>query len=143
MRPATAERDAVEETKRYTRIVGILVEEGADPSTVGGCRFEDAEFPLSGQRIAPAMPEMAVGALPAVTGAAYVLSGSFASAPHPAPRRQWVVMLRGTIEVVVTDGSRRAFGPGDLLLAEDVGGLGHITTGIGEGPFEALMLPAE
>lgn len=130
------------ETKYYTRIVNIETEDGTGQRTAAGCRFEDAELPLSGQRITRGMPEMAVGAPAAVTAAVYVLSGSFDSAPHPAPRRQWVVMLRGTIEVVVTDGSRRVFGPGDLLLAEDVGGLGHITTGIGEGPFEALMLPA-
>jgi hypothetical protein len=142
MKSAAKERGAVGETEHYTRIVNIEAEDGAGQRAAVGCRFEDAEFPLSGQRITQGMPEMAVGALPAVTGAAYVRSGSFDSAPHPAPRRQWVVMLRGTIEVVVTDGSRRVFGPGDLLLAEDVGGLGHITSGIDEGPFEALMLPA-
>jgi len=50
-------------------------------------------------------------------------------------------MLRGAIEVEVTDGTRRTFGPGDLLRAEDTDGTGHITRLVGDPPFEALFLP--
>ena len=45
---------------------------------------------------------------------------------HPAPRRQWVVTLAGSVEIVVGDGTRMTFGPGDVFLAEDVTGQGHI-----------------
>lgn len=51
-------------------------------------------------------------------------------------------MLRGVIEVVVTDGTTRQFGPGDLLLVTDTAGTGHITTAVGDHPLEALFLPA-
>ncbi|MGI5205547.1 hypothetical protein ACQEU6_28700 [Spirillospora sp. CA-108201] len=44
-------------------------------------------------------------------------------------------MLRGTIEVTFTDGDRRRFGPGDLVLATDTTGSGHVTTGVGDAPF--------
>ena len=84
---------------------------------------------------------MAVGGLPSRGGVQFVRSAAFDSAAHPAPREQWVVMLRGTIEVTVTDGTRRRFGAGDLVLAADTTGLGHVTTGVGEPPFEALFIP--
>ncbi|HEU4339952.1 MAG TPA: hypothetical protein VFU31_00125 [Candidatus Binatia bacterium] len=45
---------------------------------------------------------------------------------HPAPRRQWVITLSGSVEIGVGDGSSMSFGPGDVFLAEDVTGQGHI-----------------
>jgi hypothetical protein len=37
------------------------------------------------------------------------------------------VMLRGAVEVEVSEGTRRRFGPGDLVLAADTTGRGHLT----------------
>ena len=48
---------------------------------------------------------------------------------HNAPCRQFVITLRGRGEIVVGDGTTRQFGPGDIMLAEDVTGRGHITRG--------------
>jgi len=45
---------------------------------------------------------------------------------HNAPRRQFVIGLSGTYEVVVSDGEVRQVGPGTVLLAEDLTGKGHI-----------------
>lgn len=86
---------------------------------------------------------MSVGALPSETGMAYVRSEAFDSAPHPAPAHQWVIMLRGTIEVTTTDGESRRFAPGDLLLAADTEGSGHRTAAFGAPPFEALFVPVD
>jgi hypothetical protein len=47
---------------------------------------------------------------------------------HVAPRRQWVILLRGRMALEVSDGERREFGPGSIVLAEDTEGLGHIST---------------
>ena len=44
---------------------------------------------------------------------------------HPAPRAQYVVTLRGTLEFTVTDGSTFVIEPGDVLIATDVQGIGH------------------
>jgi uncharacterized cupin superfamily protein len=44
---------------------------------------------------------------------------------HPAPRRQFVIVLAGEMEIGLEDGSVHTFGPGDVLLAEDVTGKGH------------------
>jgi hypothetical protein len=48
--------------------------------------------------------------------------------PHVAPRRQWVVVLRGRAAVTVSTGERREFGPGDVVLFEDTEGVGHVST---------------
>jgi quercetin dioxygenase-like cupin family protein len=53
---------------------------------------------------------------------------------HPAPRRQYVVTLQGQAEIELGDGTTRSFGPGDVLLAEDLTGQGHITRVVGDVP---------
>lgn len=46
---------------------------------------------------------------------------------HCAPRRQYIVMLDGEIEITVSDGETRRFAGGDVLLVEDTTGRGHRT----------------
>ncbi len=53
-----------------------------------------------------------------------------------------MIVLRGRIEVEVSDGSTRRFGAGDLVLAADTSGAGHITRVIGDKPVEALGIAA-
>lgn len=118
-------------TLRYSRIVRT-----AD----GGSRFVDAELDLADRTLAAGVPAMAIAGLSsAVT---YLRSAQFDSDPHPAPAEQWVVMLRGVIEVTTSDGRRRSFGPGDLVHVADTDGHGHVTVGVGDAPFEALFVPA-
>jgi hypothetical protein len=120
------------EVMRYTRIVR---------TDDGGSAFEDAEVPLSEQEVAAGTPSMLVGNLSSGSGAVFLRGAEFDSAPHPASRRQWVVMLRGAIEIEVSDGARRRFGPGDLVLVTDTTGRGHVTFGRGTPPLEALFIP--
>lgn len=47
--------------------------------------------------------------------------------PHVAPQRHWIIILSGRVEVTVSNGDRREFGPGDIVLDEDVSGRGHLT----------------
>jgi hypothetical protein len=44
---------------------------------------------------------------------------------HPAPKRQYVLTLRGVLEFTVTDGSTFILRPGDVLIATDTTGTGH------------------
>jgi hypothetical protein len=62
--------------------------------------------------------------------------------PHNAPRRQFIVHLEGAVEVEASDGERRRFGPGDVVLVEDLEGRGHVTRWVGEGLRRTLFLPA-
>ena len=44
---------------------------------------------------------------------------------HPTPKRQVFFYLSGEVEVGVSDGEVRRFGPGSVLLLEDTTGKGH------------------
>lgn len=50
---------------------------------------------------------------------------------HPVPGRQVNIMLSGEIEIEVSDGEKRRFGPGSYILGEDADGMGHITRVVG------------
>ena len=50
---------------------------------------------------------------------------------HAAPSRRFVVILSGSIEVEVSDGEVRVLGPGTVLLAEDLAGVGHRSHAVG------------
>jgi hypothetical protein len=120
------------DVKTYTRIVC---------TDDGGSAFEEAELSLTEQQVAAGVPPMFIGELASASSVVFLSSDEFDSEPHPVPRQQWVVMLRGVIEVDVSDGTRRRFGPGDLVLAADTTGRGHVTSAAGEGQIEALLVP--
>jgi quercetin dioxygenase-like cupin family protein len=60
---------------------------------------------------------------------------------HNAPRRQYVVILSGVAEFETADGSKRRLHPGDVLVAEDLTGHGHIARGIGNDMRVSLAVP--
>ena len=60
---------------------------------------------------------------------------------HTAPRRQYVVMMAGLAEFETADGTRRRLVPGDVLVAEDLTGHGHIARGVGREPRVSLAVP--
>lgn len=49
---------------------------------------------------------------------------------HVAPQRQFIVLLDGAIEIETSDGERRTFRGGEILLMEDIAGRGHRTRNI-------------
>lgn len=60
---------------------------------------------------------------------------------HRAPRRQFIVLLDGAIEIEVSSGERRRFGGGDVLLVEDTTGRGHRTRTVDGRSRRSLFLP--
>ena len=52
---------------------------------------------------------------------------------HPAPTRQFLALMTGTVEMETTDGTVRKLSPGDLVLLEDTTGKGHVTRNTGKG----------
>ena len=60
---------------------------------------------------------------------------------HPAPRRQYVITLSGEAEIQISDGTVRRFGPGNIMLADDLTGRGHITRVVGDQPRLYVAVP--
>jgi hypothetical protein len=60
---------------------------------------------------------------------------------HTARRRQYVITLAGQVEIETGDGTIRRFGPGDVMLAEDTTGHGHITRVVGGQPRHYAFIP--
>ncbi|MFU8814509.1 MAG: hypothetical protein ACNA7W_04125 [Pseudomonadales bacterium] len=69
------------------------------------------------------------------------VDGDYALGFHNAPRRQFVINLTGSVDIEVGDGSVRRFGPGEILLAEDTTGEGHISRAVGGEPRQCLFIP--
>ena len=60
---------------------------------------------------------------------------------HPAPRRQFVVTLSGQWDIECGDGTVRRFGRGDVMLADDLTGQGHISRVVGDEPHIIMTVP--
>lgn len=60
---------------------------------------------------------------------------------HPAPRRQFVIILSGQLEIGFGDGTKKVFGAGDARLVEDVTGQGHTTGVYGNAPCVLATVP--
>jgi hypothetical protein len=60
---------------------------------------------------------------------------------HVAPRRQFMLCVRGIVEITAADGQKRRMTPGQFMLLEDVSGRGHRTYAVGDEDHVALALP--
>ena len=58
---------------------------------------------------------------------------------HNTPGKRMIIVIQGVVEVEAANGVKRRFGPGEICLAEDVGGPGHRTVDV-EGPRFSLMV---
>ena len=104
----------------------------------GESHFDEVEVPLRDLGAIGAMSKLVPGSgvIFRETGGDYDLDF------HTAPRRQLVVMLSGGgVELEVGDGSTRRLYAGDVLLAEDTEGRGHISRAIDGEPRVSLFLP--
>ena len=59
---------------------------------------------------------------------------------HCAPRRQYILLLDGEIELETSDGDKRRFSGGDILLVEDVTGRGHRTRTVNNQPRRSVFV---
>jgi hypothetical protein len=63
----------------------------------------------------------------------YTFGPGWVGEQHPAPARQFLILLSGKVEMETGDGMVRRFEPGDIVLLEDTWGKGHTTRNVGEG----------
>jgi quercetin dioxygenase-like cupin family protein len=97
------------------------------PDSKGETHFEDVEVQLESVR-SGAMKKSRPLKASAMTFGAF--EGSLSEDWHNASRKQAIIILSGEVTLAVSDGSRRIFGPGHVLLLEDTTGKGHTTRSV-------------
>ena len=81
--------------------------------------------------------------VPVASMAFRVTDGSYNLQWHNAPRRQYIINLEGSVEITTSDGERRLIGPGEIILAEDTSGKGHLSKAVANGARRSLIIPIE
>lgn len=103
----------------------------------GESHFEDVEIPLEDRGMIGRMSQLqeATGIIFRETGPEYDYDW------HNAPRRQYILILAGGgVEIEVGDGTKRRFEAGDIMLAEDTTGRGHISRATSDVPRVSIFV---
>ena len=105
----------------------------------GKSYFEDIEIPLEDQGD--------IGRLSTLVPARGVIfretPGDYHYQWHNAPQRPYIVMLEGSVEIEIDDGSKRLFHSDDILLTEDTTGQGHFSRAVKAMARKSLFIPIE
>lgn len=106
--------------------------------SAGESHFQDEPMEVQEVDFAPPAPPMYLSAPTEAKQMVYLkLPSGWYGDLHPAPRRQQMTLLTGTLEVVASDGEARQFAPGETVLVEDTTGKGHATKSV---DGESLLL---
>ena len=89
----------------------------------GDTHFEDTEIPLTQAGNVGQLSDV----LPATGVIFREVEPSYDWNFHPAPQKQYIVLLDGEIEIETSLGEKRIFTAGEVLLVEDTTGKGHKT----------------
>jgi hypothetical protein len=108
----------------------------------GHSRFEEVDLPEETRSVVESDLQAAFSEPMAANEVFFrrVVREASAEERHNTPRRQIIVHLSGEAEVETSEGDVRRFGPGDLLLLEDVDGLGHTTRRVSDGERLTLVV---
>ena len=102
----------------------------------GESHFEDVDVPL--------IDRGGIGQISQLQGATGVVfretAGDYDFDFHNAPRRQYVIHLDAAVEIETGDGTKRTLEPGDILLAEDTTGHGHISRAVDGRPSRSIFV---
>jgi len=102
----------------------------------GESHFEDMLMPMNEDRKFRARSEKME-----VKGIIFQESnGSYEYDFHPAPRRQFHITLEGEGEMEIGDGTKRQLKAGDVMLAEDTTGRGHVSRKLSKGPWKVVIV---
>lgn len=106
----------------------------------GETHFEVREIELVSRDFAPPAPPLLVSSVPARGLVWLTAPAGWVGDWHPAPARQLWVGVSGQLDVTVSDGQTRRFGPGSLVLLEDLTGKGHVTRAVGDAPAQGVFV---
>jgi quercetin dioxygenase-like cupin family protein len=100
----------------------------------GETHFQEVDLPLTPVIYVPDIPLVDVGEPQTVTALTFSrVEAGYTSDWHPAKTRQFVLIVAGVMELTVSDGETRQFGPGSIFLVVDTPGTGkgHQTRAVG------------
>ena len=104
--------------------------------------FADGAVALSMKAFAPPTAPIAVSTpLPAKALTFLAMPSGWFGDWHPAPAKQYVIVLQGTFEIETGDGEKRIVKAGSTLLVEDIDGKGHRTRVVSEEALIAAIVP--
>ncbi len=107
----------------------------------GASHFEDVDVEMARIAYAPPTPPLDLSApYPVERALLFEFPAGWSGDWHPSPRRQFYVNLGGRLEVEVSDGETRKLDPGDIVLLEDLTGLGHVTRPISDETSRGLFI---
>ena len=98
----------------------------------GESHFEDVTVGFTLRTVPPVPPLGVSDWQPAERIFFYNFAPGWYGEPHVAPRRQFVIVLKGATALQASDGEIRHQQVGDVLLAEDTTGKGHATWNEGD-----------
>ena len=108
----------------------------------GGSHFDTVKIVQSlAAGAPPAAPFYVSGDNPASKFRFYTFQPGWVGDWHPCPARQFLAVMKGSVEMETTDGTIRKLGPGDLVLLEDTTGKGHVTRNTGDGYTMFFVVP--
>ena len=108
----------------------------------GESHFADVEILLTLIPVAAHLPPMrASPSIPSIHTQFVVVPAVIAHDWHPAPARQFVLLLKGELEVEVSDGERRAFTQGTIVFLEDTKGKGHKDHAVNDDELLLALIP--
>ena len=94
----------------------------------GDSRFEDCEVSFTSATFAPPAPPLDISTAVQVREMMFIqFPAGWTDPAHPAPARQWMLVLSGRGETTA-GGETRSWGPGNVFLLEDTSPPGHGTT---------------
>jgi hypothetical protein len=94
----------------------------------GETRFDDCETSFVSADFAPPAPPIDVSTAVPVREMLFIrFAAGWSDPAHPAPARQWMLVLSGRGETTA-GGDVRSWGPGSVFLLEDTAAPGHGTT---------------
>lgn len=112
------------------------------PDKNGNTHFENATLSLDEADYRPPAPMVHVSHAFAANGVQFIqLPAGWNAEGIQIPKKQFLICLSGNIEVAASDGKTRSFGPGDIVLMEDVDSSGHRTSVKGNAEFTAAVIP--
>jgi hypothetical protein len=110
----------------------------------GVTHFEDLEPPMTMADYSPPAPPLRVSAHQSASGVIAIdFPAGWYGDFHPAPKRQWMIIVAGTLEIGVSDGEKRICPAGTVALVEDPGSKGHSTRVIGDEPSSLMVVEVD